>query len=69
MKKYSADELLKIAREKGWDEVVELSKGSDPCESQHNAVKVACKNVDPLHPGTACEKALKALAKCMDAHY
>ena len=69
MKKYSADELLQIAREKGWDEVFNLARGGDPCESQQNAVKIACKGVDPQHPGTACEKALKALAKCMDANY
>ncbi len=68
------EDLLKLASEQGWEQMVEslpcpADKAGDPCESPKNAVKVACKDVDPLNPGTACEKALDALSDCMDANY
>jgi len=61
-KTYTKDEVLFIIKE--------LSvRSGDKCESQKNAVKVACKN-DSMPPySSACDMALDALSECMDEHY
>ena len=62
-KTYTADEVLFIIKE------LVSARSGDECESQKNAVKVACKN-DSMPPySSACDMALDALSKCMDEHY
>ncbi len=67
-------ELLKIVQDKGWDGMLEsmpceIGKAGDPCESQKNAVKIACRNSDPLNLDKTCSDALDDLSDCMDEHY
>ena len=69
MQKQTKEEILKIAQEKGWDEALVIVMGGDPCESQKNAVKTACKNCDPLNPDDTCSDALDDLADCMTENY
>jgi hypothetical protein len=70
MPKVTKHDLLAIARAKGWDAMFDdVVLGSDPCESYRNAVKAACRKCDPLHPDTACDDALDALAECMTKKY
>lgn len=68
------DDLQKMIKNKGLDGALEalpcsVDKHPDPCHSQKNAVKIACKNVDPLNPDDTCSDALDALAECMTENY
>lgn len=49
----------------------ELTAGqhSDPCHSQKNAVKVACKDDSTPPYSKPCADALDALNKCMNEQY
>ena len=60
---YTSDEVSALIKE------LLSERSGDKCQSQKNAVKVACKDASTPPYSSACEEALEALSKCMDEHY
>ena len=60
---YTSDEVSALIKE------LLSERSADKCQSQKNAVKVACKDDSTPPYSSACDKALEALSKCMDEHY